>query len=124
MLSESETALICDFAEYYHVLNWRGLPLETAAALAAGLRDDSRSVMQINKSKVQQNTALMALMADRLGLLLWSKTKDGQKNRNRPMSIFDALLDDKPKEKMKTYATGADFEAARRKILKGANNGN
>ena len=30
-----EDELICDMAETYHVLNWRELPLKTAAILAS-----------------------------------------------------------------------------------------
>ncbi|MBO7722484.1 MAG: hypothetical protein J6S27_01735 [Thermoguttaceae bacterium] len=32
MVREDETALICDLAETYHILDWRALPLRTAAA--------------------------------------------------------------------------------------------
>ena len=125
MLHESETALICDFAEYYHVLDWRGLPLTTAAALAAGLREDSRSMMALSKSKVSSDTLLRALMVDRLSLLVWAKTKDAQKGKNRPKSIIDSILratEEPAKQKPKLtqgFATGADFEAARARILQG-----
>lgn len=121
MVSASETALICDFAEYYHVLSWRELPLKTAAALAGGLREDSRSVMLMSKTRVSPGTLLQALMVDRLSLLVWMKTKDGEKNRNRPKSILEVMLkQDEPKErKAETFESGADFEAARKKLLKG-----
>ena len=39
--------LICDFAEYYNVLDWRALPLPLAAVLAAGLPEGSRSVRRL-----------------------------------------------------------------------------
>ena len=125
MIQNSETALICDMAEYYHVLEWRELPLKTAAALAGGLRDDSRSMMALSKSKMTSDTLLKALMVDRLGLLVWAKTKDGQKNKNKPKLILDTLLhSDEPEKKKvksdtKAFASGADFEAARARILKG-----
>lgn len=121
MVQESETALICDFAEYYHVLDWHGLPLQTAAALASGLREDSRSMMRLTKSKVSSDTMLKALMVDRLGLLVWAKSKDAQKNKNRPPSILDIMLrsDEPADKKTKAFATSAEFEAARARLLKG-----
>ena len=121
MVHESETALICDFAEYYHVLDWRGLPLKTAAALAAGLREESRSMMRQTDSKVSTDTMLKALMVDRLGLLVWAKSKDALKGKNRPPSIIDIMLrpDEPFDKKAKAFATSAEFEAARARIMKG-----
>jgi len=42
MIATDEDALVCDLAETYHVLDYRMLPLKTAAALASGLRSDAR----------------------------------------------------------------------------------
>lgn len=120
MLTTSETALICDFAEYYHVLNWQELPLKTAAALAAGLREDSRSMMAMSKSKVTQDTLLKAMMVDRLSLLAWMKTKDAEKNRNRPSSVVELLTRPEPVRETESFDSGAEFEAEREKLLKGA----
>ena len=60
-------------------------------------------------------------MVDRMGLLVWMKTKDATKNKNRPKSILEAMLKhDEPEEKKaETFDSGADFEAARKKLLKG-----
>lgn len=46
MLALDESALICDLAETYGVLNYRALPAEIAATLCAGLRDNSRIKMK------------------------------------------------------------------------------
>ena len=98
MVQEDETALICDFAETYGVLDWKALPLRTAAALASGLRDDSRIKMRLAGVKADQETLLLAAAVDRLSLLLWAKTKDAEKGRNRPISIFDKLTGQTEKE--------------------------
>jgi len=123
MLRTDETALICDLAETYGVLDWRALPLKTAAALSAGLRDDSRIVMKISGRKVPNDTALLAAAVDRLSLLVWSKTKDAEKGRNRPDSILQSLIGagkEKKKDKGFTvFASVEDFEAARRQLLNG-----
>lgn len=99
MLATDRDALICDMAEAYGIYDLRALPVRTLAALAAGLRDDSRIKMKLSGTTVPTNTLLFARMTDILHLLLWAQTKDGQKNRNRPKSIVDALLHrDEPKD--------------------------
>ena len=116
MVREDETALICDLAETYHILDWRALPLRTAAALSAGLREDSRIKMKIAGMKADQDTLLLAAAVDRLSLLMWAKTKDGQKGRNPPKSIFDELTrrpeDKKENEKATIYDSVDAFREA------------
>lgn len=58
------------------------------ADLAANLPDDAaswRSIEERNRWSVSAH--LLATVVDQLNLLLWSKTKDGEKGRNRPSSI-------------------------------------
>lgn len=53
--------------------------------------------------------SLLALSVDYLSLLWWSKTEDGQKNRNRPQSVFE-LLTKGPKEKeLIGFNSGEEF---------------
>ena len=84
MIRMDETALICDFAETYHIYDYRAMPLRTVAALAAGLRRNSRIMIKMSGVGVDPDTLLLAAAVDRLSFLAWVKTKDGQKNRNRP----------------------------------------
>ena len=110
MISTDETALICDLAEEYGVLDWRALPVRTAAALAAGLRENSRIKMKLAGLKVEPKLMMLALIADRLGLLVWAQTKDGQKGRNRPESIVGKLTKEPEEEdKAVAYADGGAF---------------
>lgn len=118
MISQNEDALICDLAEVYHVYDFRGLPLNTAAALAAGLDADSRIWRHLTGKKLKTNTWLLALCADRLGLIWWAKTKDGQRGRNRPESILAALTKEKQKEpENESFASGEEYEQRRRELL-------
>ncbi len=117
MVRADETALICDFAEYYHVLDWRALPLKTAAALAAGLRDDSRVKSRMAGITVDPQTQMLAAAVDRLGLLVWMKTKDATKGRNRPKSLLEELMK-KPEDVAKLFDSPELFEAARKRIMK------
>lgn len=117
----NEDELICDMAETYHVLDYKSLPISLLATLANGLRDDSRSKMLLTESKITIETTLLAGIFDRLSLLLWSKTKDGQKNINRPEMILQKLMPVKKDDELSSFASGEEFEKARQEILKGVN---
>ena len=58
MVALDEDALICDFAETYHIYDYRRLPVEYAATLAYGLRENSRIRMVQSGLKVELNTLL------------------------------------------------------------------
>lgn len=117
MIHADENKLLCDFAETYHVFNWRSLPVGTAAALAVGLPETSRIKRHLSGARVGLNTLLLAVIADRLGFLAWAKTKDAQHNRNRPQSIFEMLTDKESKEIQRAFSSADDFEAAKAKLM-------
>lgn len=105
-------------AQYYHVYDYRGLPVSTLAALAAGLPAESRVMRKVSGSKLTPEQTLLAAIADRLGLLVWMQTKDGHKGRNRPKSILSELTRDET-EAPESFASPADFEAERERLLRG-----
>lgn len=105
MLRRDEDALVCDFAEAYRVLDWRGLPLRLAATLAAGLRPEARSWMRLTGTKAKPDTLLLAAAVDALRVLIWQQTKDGAQGVNRPGSVLAELLGEDQEE------TGAGFES-------------
>lgn len=120
MLAADEDALICDFAETYHILNVRGLPASLAATLACGLPDESRIMRKLSGEPQTLDTRLLAAAVDKLSLLVWAQTKDGQKGRNRPPSVYQALSTSSGKGNgPDSFASGADFEAARKRLLEG-----
>jgi len=126
MIQADETALICDLAETYGILDYRALPLKTAAALASGLRDDSRIRMAMSGQHLTINTALLAAAVDRLSMLWWAKTKDGYNGKNPPESMLLMLTgrqEEKKKKDIKVFRTPEEFEAARARALKGVNHG-
>lgn len=112
MISRDEGALICDMAEYYHVLDYKGLPLQTAAALAAGLPEDSRSIRAMTGSRLTLSERLQAMTADLLRLLVWMRTEDGHKGRNRPASILQILSEGPQEPECQGYESGEDFREA------------
>lgn len=114
MIAKQEHNLICDFAETYHVFDYKALPVRTAATLAAGLPANSRVKMALAGQKVDNETLLQAIIADRLGLLVWAQTEDGRRNRNRPKSIYDALT--REREEI-IFRTPEEFMAARARYI-------
>lgn len=109
----------CDLAQYYQVHDWHEYPAAHIATLACGLPRDSRVVKAINGIKYDTEELLMASAVDRLSLLWWSKTKDGQNNINRPKMFINTLLEKEEKtDIIQSFKTGEDFEKARNEIIK------
>lgn len=112
MVSADEDALICDFAETYHVLDFRSLPVRLAATLAAGLPETARVRMKLAGVRVPVSLLMQAVIVDRLGLLLWMQTKDGRKNRRWPTSIAQVLLGTQPRSDVQAFDSEDAFWAA------------
>ena len=117
---ENEDALICDFAETYNIYDYKQLPLSRAAVLAYGLRDDSRIKTLLRKEKAPIETLLLISIVDRLSLLLWAKTKDGQKNRNRPKSLMGVLFPQNAEAGVVSFGSAEEFEERRKKLMEGS----
>lgn len=124
MIYTDRDAVICDLAETYGIYDMGSLPARTVAILASGLRDNSRIKMKLTGAKVDNDLLLLAYAVDRLGILIWQQTKDGQRGRNQPESIAERILHgDQNKRKVhhvSAYRTVADFENARRRLMRGA----
>lgn len=116
MLSTDRDALACDMAETYHVMDVWALPVETLAVLASGLRDDSRIRLKLAGMEYVPMEVLAASVLDKLALILYSLTAD--KHDPLPASVMDIIMKSTTKPKETTgFASGAEFEAARRKLL-------
>ena len=117
MINLDEEALICDFAEVYHVLNMRGLSPKLAAILAIGLSDSSRIKMKIAGRRVPFDESLLAAIFDKVNLIYWSKTKSALHNSNRPKSLFEALESPKTNNQYVKFDSVLDFEKKRAEIV-------
>lgn len=111
--------MICDLAETYHIFNYKALPAELIATLTIGLRDDSRVKLKLSNQKAKLDTLLLAGIFDRLGLLLWTKTKDGQKGTNKPKMVSALFQDNKDNSDVKLFSDYSEFEKERQRIIKG-----
>lgn len=121
MISTNEDALVCDFAEYYHIYDYRALPVNLTATLACGLRDHSRIKQVLSNTGYSTDTLLLAAAVDRLSLLWWSKTKDGQNGTNMPASILVAMqkTDTQSDDDICVYESGESFHSARKRLIEG-----
>lgn len=72
--------------------------------------------MAISGQTLNLNEFLMATIIDRLNLLLWAKTKDAEKGRNRPKSIIENFTRNND---VSSFRNKEDFERAKKKILGG-----
>ena len=118
MFAVGEDELICDLAETYGIYDYEQLPLKTVAALAIGLRDDSRIKMKLSGAKVPTNTLLLAQIADAMNTLVWMSSKDCRNNSKRPKSLVEAIMNPKQDEKPMKFESGAKFETYRNALLR------
>ena len=110
--------MICDLAETYHIYDYKELPLLKVACFAFGLRDDSRIKMKLSGQKVSTDTLLLAGIVDRLSILVYAQTKDGQKGINRPTMILDSLVSKENKNSdVIVFNSSEDFEKTRNEII-------
>ena len=118
MIYLDEEALICDFAETYHIYDYRALSPYMAGVLACGLRPNARINLIRASQKVDTDTMLKATIADRLGVLIWQNTEDGQKGRNMPESILRNMIgEEKNNGDITIFNDGAEFEAYRAELI-------
>lgn len=124
MIAEDENALICDFAETYHIYDFRGLPARYAATLAAGLKPDSRIMLKMSGLAAPANTYILATIADAARLQVWLKTKDGRRGKNPPESLLEKIKGiNKKDEPGEGFDTPEEFRAWREKMLGGEGRG-
>lgn len=113
---KDEDALICDFAEYYHIYDYEAMDVKTVATLAAGLRSNSRIKTKMANMTQPMDTYLLALCLDALRYLCWTKTKDAEKNRNRPESLADLFMEKEDKG-YESFSSIDELRKARNRIL-------
>ena len=113
----NKTAVICDLAETYGILNWRGVPVRLLGTLVAGLGENTRTGKELLGHKGSTEEILLAQIFDALNLLMWSFTEDGQKGRHRPKPISDMLLGKEEQKDVAGYRTPEEYEKARAEII-------
>lgn len=118
MMDLDEDALVCDFAETYQIYDYRSLPLQLVATLAAGLRDNSRIKLLQAKAPADLETMILATIADNLSLLRAGMSKD---KHPKPFLFTEAIWEEirKKSNRVLSFDTPEAFEEALARI-KGA----
>ena len=115
VLNRYESELICDFAEYYHILDYKSIEPGLAGVLLQGLRSESRTKMKLNNQKITLDQTLLAIIADGVKGLIFLLSK--KKYKKLPESILKLLINGKEgSKKYKGFESGADFERSWQKI--------
>lgn len=128
MRASDEDALICDFAQYYHIYDIDSLTPSYAAVLACGLPEESRSVRAVFNAKTDTRTMLLAAAVDNLNFIAWVLCGGDDSGVERPEPI-SAALSGKVHEASHIdtnahgFYTPESFEERRRKIIEADNNG-
>lgn len=74
--------------------------------------------MKLSNQLVPLETLVLAAINDHLATLVWMKTKDGQKGRNRPTSISSKFSTaTKQERKEVVFTSGEEFEQTRLQLL-------
>jgi hypothetical protein len=115
MLNTDSESLECDLAETYRIYDIEELPLHKVALFACGLRDNSRIKLKISGYKFSLETMMITAIFDKLNILLWAKSKDGQNGVNMPKSVFNLLngIDDHKEKEFIAYSSIDEFMKAR-----------
>lgn len=118
MLAKYKNEIICDLAESYGIYDYHAFSGAYIATLVSGLRPASRLYMAMSGAKAPQSELLLASILDGVNLIFWGMTEDGQKGRNKPERVIDALINkpEKPRD-FDVYETPEDYERARLAIL-------
>lgn len=112
MIAIDEQALICDLAEVYGIFDYKKYPVNLIGTLAYGLRENSRIKLKLCDQPVNNDTLLLAHIADRLGALITSYSY------KKLHSFVENLCgkDKEEKKRVKGYETSEGFEEELRKI--------
>lgn len=119
MIKLDEDALVCDLAEVYNIYDYKQLPAYKVAVFSLGLDESSRIKLKITNKPIGFEAMLLAGIFDKVNLFFWSKTKDAEKNKNKPDSIVDMLSGkQKAQNNVVVFESGKDFEANRNRLLR------
>lgn len=120
-MKRHEADMICDLAEYYGIYDYKRVPTRLLGTLLVGLRDDSRIMQAYTGARASKETILLAAALDTLKLLLWSRTEDASKGKNKPSPVapYYAGFEEPQKKRTDIHAFGSldDFYKARAEAI-------
>lgn len=93
------------------------MPPVYVATLVTGLRADSRTMLKLSGEKLTQEQTLLAAIVDRLSILVWAKSKDAAKGKNKPRMILEEINKPKKENDIVSFNNGYDFDNERKRLL-------
>lgn len=114
-VSLDEDSLTCDFAETYHIYNWRSFPGRYIATLAVGLRQNSRIRMKASGVMADLDSSMLAMIRDDLETILYTLVKSRtRKHIAKPEYIAEKVIrgDTKQVQEYQGYDDSLDYEKA------------
>lgn len=117
MIALDEDALICDFAEFYHIYNIYDYPVDYIATLAIGLRDNSRIKTKLYGLRIDLTSLFLAHIVDNTAIIAYLNSKEGLTGKNRPKSMVEIFFNDKKKnEEAQEFNSGEEFDKEWRRL--------
>ena len=120
MRALDESALICDFAQFYGITDYKKLDITTASVLACGLPPEARIIRKMSGTEYSLDQYLMMAIIDNLSALVWL---NGSRKGKKPTPVLKLLQQSKKAKKNNADEAAAFrdaeyFERARQQILK------
>lgn len=107
MLAHHKSELICDLAEYYHILDYRRVPGRLLGTLAVGLRAESRIGMIRECIKADPATVMLVRIYDVLAQVFSAK------NEKPEQLLKKFIIEQKDdKDSPMAFSSPADFRKA------------
>ena len=107
MLKAHKDDLICDLAETYNIYDYTVFLPRYIATLAAGLKDDSRTVQAVTGTNTDLTGVLLAQIATMLSGFFHEK----------PIDYMEIISGEKQEKELVGYDSPEEFWAARQAII-------
>ncbi|MBQ9031867.1 MAG: hypothetical protein IJ106_10510 [Parasporobacterium sp.] len=119
MRASDEDALICDFAQYYHIYDLEQVGVRKAAILACGLPEESRTMKRLSGNKLSGERVILVSMLDTIRSIEFAVYQSHSKKKiKKPKPLLKKMMDGGEKKELLGYGTAQEFEEARKKFLR------
>lgn len=114
-MNDSEDLMICDLAQYYHILDYTQIKPNILASLVIGLPDDSRVMRKISGSKLGYKDSVLALIFDALQIIAYNQGH--KRGAAKPESFYKKLTTEEVKEEYEEFSSPEQYEAWRKEHI-------
>ena len=74
-------------------------------------------MLKITGRDYSMSQIMQAYIVDRLSVLVWQKTKDGAKGKNKPKLLSEIMLKSKDEAEIQAFNSADEFERHRKAII-------